>query len=60
MPFSEEALDASITELVGPTSELPDFEDGYLIWRQDQGGVFTITVAEAIDFVEQGVQQLQQ
>jgi hypothetical protein len=59
MPFSEKAIDDSVTELLGVASELPDYEDGYQSWRESQGGVFSITVAEAIDLVGQAFQQKQ-
>jgi len=52
-PFSETAIEQSVTELVGKASPPPDFEAGYQQWQQARGGVFTISVAEAVDFVEQ-------
>jgi hypothetical protein len=59
MPFTEKAIDDSVTELLGVASELPDYEEGYQNWRENQGGIFTITVAEAVDFGEQAFQQNQ-
>lgn len=56
MPFSEAAIDKSVTSLVNTTSALPHFEDGYREWRtafdQGKGGVFTITIAEAVGYME--------
>jgi hypothetical protein len=56
MPFSEGAIDKSVTAIVGKAEQLPDFEEGYREWRTgfDQGkaGVFTISVAEAVGYIE--------
>jgi hypothetical protein len=61
MPFGDAALDASVTDLMGHRVSLPSFEEGYREWRQafDDGdaGMFIITVAEAIDFLEQSITQ---
>lgn len=48
MPFARDALERSITRIVKESSEVPDFKAGYEEWRKDCGGVYTITVAEAI------------
>jgi len=59
MPFSEEAMDQSVTALAQEYAPLPDFYEGYQQWRQaieeGQAGVFTITVAESVDFMEQAL-----
>jgi hypothetical protein len=47
MPFAREALDRSVTKLV-KEGDVPEFKDGYGEWRKDCGGVYTITVAEAV------------
>jgi hypothetical protein len=56
MPFDKESLDASVIELVGK-SPVPDYESGYMQWRRgwDAGkaGVYTITVSQAIDVMQQ-------
>jgi hypothetical protein len=56
MPFSEAAIDKSVTAIVGEAESLPEFEEGYREWRTgfDQGkaGVFTIPVAEAVGYIE--------
>jgi hypothetical protein len=61
MPFGDAALDASVTERAGSRAELPPFADGYLEWRQafdaGQAGMFIITVAEAVMFLEQTLGQ---
>lgn len=59
MPFAESAVSASVTELLGQADPLPDFNEGYESWRSayDDGhaGVFTITVAEAVEVMEQAI-----
>ena len=60
LPMSKEALDRSVREQTG-TRPLPDFQEGYKIWRKahdsGQGGIFTATAAEAVDFVEQAINE---
>jgi len=50
MPFSAEAIEASVLELLESDIQLPDgLFEGITVWEEQQGGVFTITVAEAVD-----------
>ena len=53
MPFAEAAIDASVAQLVEHVEQLPDFQDGYKMWKTEadagKAGIFTITVAQAID-----------
>ncbi|MDB5172486.1 MAG: hypothetical protein JWN51_1259 [Phycisphaerales bacterium] len=55
MPFTEEAIDKSVLQLVDQSEQLPRFEEGYATWKEqaDQGkaGVFNVSVAEAIEGV---------
>jgi hypothetical protein len=55
LPFAEAAVGRSVTALERESVPIPDFAEGYRIWRQafdaGSGGVFTITVAEAFDAV---------
>jgi hypothetical protein len=53
MPFSREAIERSVTKFVKETST-PSFQSGYDEWRNACGGVYTITVAEAIKVAEDG------
>jgi hypothetical protein len=55
LPFAESAIERSVTRLERESGPVPDFVEGYRQWRQayDAGkaGIFTITVAEAVDAV---------
>ena len=61
LPFSEEAVSKSAVKLLKEKADLPDFEEGYGMWREafDAGraGVYTITVAEAVDAMEATINQ---
>jgi hypothetical protein len=52
MPFAREAVQRSVTQLVHDSVALPAFESGYDEWQRAQGGVFTISVREGLDFIE--------
>lgn len=52
MPFTRESIDKSVTKLV-EEREVPEFREGYDEWRKACGGVYTITVAEAIAVAEE-------
>ncbi|MEM1011841.1 MAG: hypothetical protein AAGI46_06430 [Planctomycetota bacterium] len=60
LPFAEKAIDNSVLHHIG-TRTLPDFQEGYDTWREafdsGQAGVFTITAAEAVDCMEQALNQ---
>lgn len=47
MPFTREAVDRSVTKLV-KEGNVPEFQDAYDEWRKDCGGVYKITVADAV------------
>ncbi|SRR6266404_3326889 len=47
MPFSRDAIERSVTKLLEDGS-VPEFHDGYEEWRNSCGGVYTITVADAV------------
>jgi hypothetical protein len=59
MPFAETAITRSVVNLVSE-GESPRTSQGYTLWRQafaeGKAGVFTISVAEAVSFVEQTTQ----
>jgi hypothetical protein len=50
-----------VTTLEATAAELPDFEEGYAQWRaafdQGQGGIWTASVAEAIEGMEVALNQ---
>ena len=56
MPFAEEAIEKSEVKLLQEKVDLPDFEEGYRMWREafdaGRGGIYTITVAEAVTVME--------
>lgn len=60
MPFARDALDSSVTKLLR-TDSVPDYEDGYRQWREgwDAGkaGVYTVSVAAAVDVMQQSFSQ---
>ena len=55
LPFAEAAVEKSVTSLEREDGPVPDFAEGYRLWRQafdaGKGGVFSITVADAYDSV---------
>jgi hypothetical protein len=58
-PFTEQAIAKSVTMLVGTTKTLPQYEEGYRLWRKEfdagNAGVFSVTVAEVVGFMEAGI-----
>jgi hypothetical protein len=52
MPFSRAAVVSSITSLAQDSVALPDYQDGYHEWQRAQGGVFTVSVLEGLEFME--------
>lgn len=56
LPITAVALRASIDQLTADTP--PDnlgFDEGYATWRQDNGGIFTLTVSEIVDVMLQTI-----
>jgi hypothetical protein len=50
MPFDKDALAASVDQLVANDVKPVDtFDGGYENWKDAKGGIFTISVAEAIE-----------
>jgi hypothetical protein len=52
LPLSETSLRKSVTRLRGTSQPSSDFDSGYQEWREAEGGVFSLTVAEAVAAVE--------
>jgi hypothetical protein len=55
LPFAEFAVEQSVTVLERESGPIPDFAQGYGLWREafdtGKGGVFSISVAEAFEAV---------
>lgn len=56
MPVSQVTLDASVTRLSASTAAFPSPEEGIATWREAQGGVFTVPLAEILGFVDRMLQ----
>jgi hypothetical protein len=52
MPFAREAIERSVTKLVREDPKIPDFQAGYDDWRNACGGVYTISIADAVKIDE--------
>jgi len=48
MPFTRAAIERSVTKLQSESSDIPDYQAGYDEWRGACGGVYTVTVAQAV------------
>lgn len=61
MPFAEEAMNKSAVKILKEKVDLPDYEEGYNMWREafDAGraGIYTITLSEAIEVMEASLNQ---
>jgi TonB family protein len=59
MPFLQKALDKSGLKLLEEKTDLPDFAEGYRMWREafdgGRGGVYSMTVAAAVSVIETGM-----
>lgn len=55
-PMTADALDQSVTDLVETRDRLPDFEYAYNEFMEAEGGIFTITVSQVIDVIEQAAE----
>lgn len=58
LPFSEEAVEASVTDLLAIRQPLPeDYKEGYNMWREaflaGKAGVFTAPAASVVDMIEE-------
>jgi hypothetical protein len=61
MPFTEDAVNRSALKLLKEKVELPDYQEGYQVWRDafdaERAGVYTITLAEAVKVMETTLNQ---
>ncbi|NNE82588.1 MAG: hypothetical protein HKN28_01320 [Alphaproteobacteria bacterium] len=60
-PMSEVAFASSVIELTDELADLEGFSEGYNTWRSafraGEAGIFTISLAEAIGFIDQMLSQ---
>lgn len=61
MPFTEEAVKRSALKLLKEKVDLPDYKEGYQMWRDafdaERAGVYTITIVEAVEVMEATLNQ---
>ena len=53
LPVSGATLDGSVTELTNSDAAFPDVSNGIAQWRAAHGGVFTISLAEIVNIIDQ-------
>lgn len=60
-PCSKESIKASVTTYVGRAEKLPDFEEGYKLWKEafesGKAGWFTTNIGEVVQFMEDALNQ---
>lgn len=54
-PVSEATLNKSVIALQSGDYQFPSPQEGMEIWRNDNGGIFDVTIAEIVDFIDQTV-----
>ena len=52
IPMSQSALRDSVTELLASGQQADQVAEGLETWREAQGGVFTVSVSEAVQYIE--------
>jgi hypothetical protein len=52
-PVARNTLQKSVTKQSKSNVSFPDFQPGYAEWKSAKGGVFNVSVAEIVSFVEQ-------
>ncbi len=61
MPFAEKAVGLSAIKILEENAELPDFQEGYALWKeafdQERAGYYEISIAEAVAVAEQTLNQ---
>ncbi|MES2303440.1 MAG: hypothetical protein V4521_15420 [Pseudomonadota bacterium] len=51
-PFSKAALEESVEKIISSNRQIPGAEDGISHWRESRGGIFTVSVADAVSFID--------
>jgi len=57
LPMSKQSLDQSVTRQSTSKAEFVPIESGIAEWRSANGGVFTISIAQALDFAESTIRE---
>ena len=61
LPFSEKSINESAVKLLNEKVELPDFEEGYAMWKEafnnHRAGIYTVSIAKAVEVMEKGLNQ---
>jgi hypothetical protein len=52
IPISEAALRDSVTDLLASGKQVDEVAEGIKMWTEAPGGVFTISVSEAVQYIE--------
>ena len=60
LPVSRETLDMSVTSLASSDRDFPDHGEGIAMWREANGGVFTVSLAEITEVLRESYAQMQQ
>jgi hypothetical protein len=55
MPFAEASIDRSVTKMIHDGDGIVKTNEGYDQWREERGGVFTISVADGINSIKQAI-----
>jgi hypothetical protein len=58
LPVSELTLNASVTRLSPSTAAFPEVDEGLAMWREAQGGVFDIALAEIVEIAARQIESL--
>lgn len=57
-PVSRQTLDSSVIRLSGEDKAFPPIEEGIAEWRRANGGVFTISVAQIVEFLDRTTREV--
>jgi hypothetical protein len=61
LPCDAKAVSKSVTEMIGVKEPLPDFAEGYALWKkawdEGKGGYFTIELKEVVESFDRGMKR---